>query len=478
MTRLIALPLVLSALAAQPAFASRVGLDPGFSGDGIANYASLDQPLFTLAHLPDASGGSVAVLYGASASAEFCPANRYCLTLVRSLADGTQLPMTPVGPAVNFSLVLAAAADGEGRLVVVGNTLISGFDADMRVARLWADGSPDESFGPGGVRTIPFDIAGVMYDSAEAVAIDGAGRIVIAGQATATADNDYDFAVARLTSNGLLDADFSADGMRLIPFRLDGVTGRANAHAIAIGGDGTITVVGTADDDAGGVRRIGIARMNDNGTLDASLCPIECNYSEAYPAFNAGRRVIFYGEAADLRDTDVDALAIDAAGNFVTAGVAETAAGSAGYLQAFDGTGEWLGETTTDGGWTDSEPRVGSVHFLDPARAGGDVVLTGVTGETRHSFFAQAFHFDLSPVAGWGFTGLDGSAYTWSASGLFDPGDNTVAQTSLASGDRILAGGSFKPSSNSTLYRAHVAQLRIDTSIFGDGFEGSGFIGR
>lgn len=478
MTRLPALLLALSAFATHTAVAVEVSLDPAFSDDGIANFASLDRPLLTLAHVPDASGGSVAVLYGQTSSPEFCPANRNCLTLVRFLADGTELPMTPVGPGIAFSQVFAATADGEGRVVIVGDALISGFDADMRVARVWADGTPDTSFGPGGVRTVAFDIAGVFYDSAEAVAVDNAGRIVIVGQATATAANDYDFAVARLLANGQLDTSFSQDGRRTIPFRLDGSEGGAVARAVAIGSDGKITVAGLARDVQANVDRVGIARMNDNGTLDASLCPIECNYSDAYPNFNGGTRVIFYGQAGDLRDTDVDALSIDSAGNLVTAGIAATADGDVGYLQAFDATGEWLAERATDGAWPGGVPRIGGVHFLDPTQAQGAVVLTGVSGDTGHSFFAQKFSFLLVPAAGWGFLGDDESAITWAASGLFDPGGNVPAQSALASGGRILSGGSFKPTAASTQLRAHVAQLRIATSLFGDGFEGIGFIGR
>ena len=47
---------------------------------------------------------------------------------------------------------------------------------------------------------------------AAAVGVDSAGRIVLAGTSQWNSSGDYDFAVARLTSSGVLDTSFSGDG--------------------------------------------------------------------------------------------------------------------------------------------------------------------------------------------------------------------------------------------------------------------------
>src|SRR5207244_1122052 len=131
---------------------------------------------------------------------------------------------------------LALAIDASARIVVAGDV-----GSDMGVARLNADGSPDTSFGNGGLVTIDFG----GNDDAAAVAIDAAGRIVLAGTAQTGSTSNFDFAVARLNGDGSLDTSFNGTGRT--NFHFDPViTPTTGATAVALDPAGRIVVAGHA----------------------------------------------------------------------------------------------------------------------------------------------------------------------------------------------------------------------------------------
>src|SRR5207247_2105069 len=84
----------------------------------------------------------------------------------------------------------AIALQGDGKIVVAG----------WDIRRYLSNGSPDKSFGTGGVASGP----GAAFGS---LVIDGSGRIVVAGTGVGG------YTVARFLSGGQLDPVFGADGM-------------------------------------------------------------------------------------------------------------------------------------------------------------------------------------------------------------------------------------------------------------------------
>lgn len=109
--------------------------------------------------------------------------------------------------ANRFDAVRAIAVQGDGRLVVAGENSQGGFgDSQFGVARLLPTGSAplDPSFSGDGRRTIDFDLGGSNWDGAQDVEIDPRGRIVVSGYAQ-TVDS-FAVAVARL-QNGYIFAD-------------------------------------------------------------------------------------------------------------------------------------------------------------------------------------------------------------------------------------------------------------------------------
>ena len=98
-------------------------------------------------------------------------------------------------------------------------------------------GSPDAGFGSNGKATL--DFAG-DHDYANAIALQGDGKIVVAGYAF-NGSND-DFALARFGGSGVADTDFGVSGRVIIDF--DGQDDRANT--VVLQADGKILAAGHA----------------------------------------------------------------------------------------------------------------------------------------------------------------------------------------------------------------------------------------
>jgi len=115
---------------------------------------------------------------------------------------------------------------------------------DFIVARYEADGDLDPTFGGDG--TVETQIGDGFGDAADAVAVDADGRIVVAGRSIDEAGpDDPDFAVARYTANGDPDTSFSGDGRLTDDFEAQDLFD--SARAVAVQGDGKIVVAGSSD---------------------------------------------------------------------------------------------------------------------------------------------------------------------------------------------------------------------------------------
>jgi uncharacterized delta-60 repeat protein len=101
----------------------------------------------------------------------------------------------------------AVAVQGDGKIVVAGLGIDEqgADDEDFAIARYRADGNPDPTFGGDGILTTDLD-GQDSVDVANAVAVQPDGAIVVAGS------SDGDFAVARYQPNGDVDTTFGGDG--------------------------------------------------------------------------------------------------------------------------------------------------------------------------------------------------------------------------------------------------------------------------
>lgn len=107
-----------------------------------------------------------------------------------------------------------------------GRIAMAGVMGDMpnwntAIVRLLPDGSPDPAFGVAGKVILPFDLESNGWDSANSIASQRDGKLVIGGNATfANPDAQYQpharAIVARLHRDGSIDQTFGESGLRVI----------------------------------------------------------------------------------------------------------------------------------------------------------------------------------------------------------------------------------------------------------------------
>jgi uncharacterized delta-60 repeat protein len=187
--------------------------------------------------------------------------------LVRYDGDGTL--DASFGPAGTGKVVLdfaavddvaeAVAIQRDGKIVVAGYT--GNTNVDFALARFNADGTLDTSFGILGRAIADYSGAG---DYAYAVALQSDGRIVVAGRSDSAGATKTDFALARYDTDGTLDTSFGTSGKLTTDF----ASSADSAQALAVQGDGKIVAVGWAfngaDNDMALVRYNGDGSL-DNG---------------------------------------------------------------------------------------------------------------------------------------------------------------------------------------------------------------------
>jgi uncharacterized delta-60 repeat protein len=148
----------------------------------------------------------------------------------------------------------AAALQPDDKIVEVGgvtNRYVAGFG----MARFNPDGSLDLSFGNGGTLSTTFPAAS-NTERATAVAIQGDGRIVVAGTIA-----DTFLELARYNADGSLDTSFANSGKVTTNFS-------ATPQAIAIQPDQKIIVMSTTGPNGGSFL---LTRFNTDGSLDTTF---------------------------------------------------------------------------------------------------------------------------------------------------------------------------------------------------------------
>lgn len=187
----------------------------------------------------------------------------------------------------------AAAVGADGKTVIVGRYGSPNGNGQIAVARLNVDGTLDLTFGPdhSGKIVTPVDNSA----SANAVAIQGDGKIVVAGYGVISNILGHPLThmvVVRYNADGTLDNTFDGNGMRAVDFGI--LDHDSGANAVVIQGDDKIVIgghsrygVGDGDDD------FAIARLNPDGSLDDSFD-------------GDGIRTIDFGEQEDINDLAID----------------------------------------------------------------------------------------------------------------------------------------------------------------------------
>jgi len=223
--------------------------------------------------------------------------------LLRLNTDGSlDLSFAATGTGLNDN-VNAIAIDDSGKLVVGGAFTSYNSTSRAYVARLNSDGTLDSSFAPTGTG---------LNNNVNGLAIESSGKIIVVGDFTSYNGSAKPY-MARLNTDGSLDATYTADGTglnsfaycvvldasekavvggwftryngvaasTLLRFNSDGTrdtsfgTGGGTAamvQAVALGSDGKLAIAGGFS-DYDGIARQYVARVNSDGNLDTTFAP-------------------------------------------------------------------------------------------------------------------------------------------------------------------------------------------------------------
>jgi uncharacterized delta-60 repeat protein len=250
-------------------YTSTQRLDPTFGDHGVVltDFGHSYDWAYALALQPD---GKIVVagVSDVSGSRDFA--------LARYNADGTLDPTFGRQGLVTLSIrslttdiIHGIAIQPDGKIVAAGVTFEDVFTlrphGDFMAARLMPDGSRDLTFGIGGVTTTDFGDG--SYDEPYAVVLQPDGKVVLGGYTNSGggpgvlfgADN---LALARYTSNGLLDPSFG-DGGKVV---FDAGALDERILALALAPDGSLVAGGYTNGERRG--DLLLARLRTDGSLD------------------------------------------------------------------------------------------------------------------------------------------------------------------------------------------------------------------
>jgi uncharacterized delta-60 repeat protein len=312
----------------------------------------------------------------------------------------------------------AVAVQPDGRILVAGFAFdpAKGRD-DFALARYNADGSLDTTFGTGGKATTDLGSGA----EARALALQGDGRIVVAGVVHDAASGKDLFALARYNPNGTLDPTFDAAGPTPGLITTAFPQGGAGARGGALQADGEIVAAGVVA-TTGTDTDTALARYTAAGTLDTGFG-------------TAGRVVTDLGPGPDA----ADAVAVGAGGKILVAGYAADSAKNADDFA--------LARYNTDGSldtsWGGSGKVLTAFHSGDDRAHAlallGDGRVVAAGSATNDAGTAQEFALARYNAIGRLDTSFNGSG---KVTNRFDPGGDTAYAVALQGDGRIVAAGS------------------------------------
>ncbi len=350
------------------------------------------------------------------------------LSLHTHAAGSDLLDSNFVPPAIDGA-IWAVAPDGDGKVVIGGGFNTVGGLARHGIARLNSDGTLDLSFDPG------TGISGTNVPVVKAIKVLAGGAILIGGD-FAGVNGLQAGGIARLLPSGTPDSAFVTGTGAVVRFTLEpGTPGGVNA--LAVSPDGKIYVGGRFTHFDGQVR-IGLARLDANGSLESSFAPI----LNAYPgrvAVNAlemaGQNVLVGGMFYSTSGAIIKSLV-----RYQTTGTVD-----AGFNANIEEYYPW-----------DQEHQVVASVTALAIDANGNIVLGG------------SFNRAGSGVPGAGLYRYHIARVTASGAvdSLFDPGsgiDGTVSSVAVQQDSKVIVAGDFTQVNGMT--RRGLARLHSSGSV-------------
>jgi uncharacterized delta-60 repeat protein len=208
--------------------------------------------------------------------------------IARVNADGSFDPAFYPGTGANAN-IRTAAIQPDGKMIIVGSFTLWNNVVRNRIARLNSDGSLDAAFNPGtganiGVRT---------------VSLQPDGKIILGGMFTdynGTTRNN----IARVNADGSLDAAFNPG---------TGTGTSSSVETACIQPDGKI-IIGGSFSSYNGTARSRIARLNADGSLDATFNPgTGANNTVSTIALQPDGKIIIGGAFTGFNGTTINRVA-------------------------------------------------------------------------------------------------------------------------------------------------------------------------
>ncbi|MGH9042047.1 MAG: DUF7507 domain-containing protein [Acidimicrobiia bacterium] len=285
-------------------------LDPAFGADGWTFADFGDRPARARALALQADGR---IVVAGTAPVGFDSEDG--IALARFEADGDLDPVfgeDGTGKRLHLPAGLSEASaedvaiDADGRIVVAGTAQTGpDEDGDFLVARYEPDGDPNDTFDDfNDDNAVTLDISGGLDDEAFSVVIQPDGAIVAAGSAEVTEEVSFDFAVARFLATGVLDTAGFGAGDGYLTTDFGFTARRSRAFEVDLQGDGRIVAAGVTTSEEDD--DFALARYETDGGLDDTFG-------------GDGRVVTPVGGGDDI----ADGLVIQADGRIVAAGSAE-----------------------------------------------------------------------------------------------------------------------------------------------------------
>jgi uncharacterized delta-60 repeat protein len=230
-------------------------LDPTFDGDGIRFFDGLNPADIVVQ--PDGKIVVAGTAKGPDFFEDFAVA-RFNTDGTANTSFGSEGIATAGSPSGN-GRGRAIALQPDGRIVVVGWTDQESEGGDAAIARFNSDGTLDTSFG-NAIRVLNMG----AHSYANAVSIQTNGKIVVAGEGAGA--KGWHFALARLHIDGTGDTSFGGDG------RVRTVFGDGSRPSdVVVLADGRIMVAGTMFPISKATSDFALARYTSRGTLDATF---------------------------------------------------------------------------------------------------------------------------------------------------------------------------------------------------------------
>jgi uncharacterized delta-60 repeat protein len=347
------------------------------------------------------------------------------------------------------AVVLSIALQPDGKMIVGGSfTQIAGATSQC-IARLNADGTMDASLSPG---------TSVGAQTINDIALQPDGKAILVGTFQAYNGTPNGGAI-RINSNGSLDTNLASTSATY-----------GNANAMAVQPDGKVVIGGTFT-SVNSTARKNIARVNADGTLDASFNPGSgADQNISVVTVQADGKIIIGGTFTNYNGTAINRVArLNADGSLDTGFAVGTGAAPTGVLaikvQA-DGKIIIGGQFTTYNGVTVNRfARLNADGTLDGSFNTG----TASNGEVRSIVFQP----DGKILIGGAFTTYNGTARNrvarLNADGSLDTtftpaGTNgPVTSVGLQEDGKVVVGGNFTQAN--ALPRNRIARFNADGSF-------------